>query len=111
MYATMDASENRNIQGIFTGCDISDLLFVEIFAGAARLNKAARAVGMEALPVDKTMARSTLIHIAQYDVSDPDQFAGLMEGLETEQKKDCSGAPSLRNCIKSEREEAAYLGQ
>lgn len=86
-YATMDASENRTIQGSFTNCNISDLLFVEIFAGTARLSKAAREIGMEALPVDKTAARSTQIHIAQYDVSEPEQLAALMEVLENEKHR------------------------
>ena len=112
-YATMDASENRTIQGSFTNCNISDLLFVEIFAGTARLSKAAREIGMEALPVDKAAARSTQIHIAQYDVSEPEQLAALMEVLENEKTQDCSGAPStsLWNCIKGAREETAFLGK
>ena len=86
-YTTMDASENRTIQGSFTSCNISDLLFVEIFAGTARLSKAARDMGMEALPVDKTAARSTQIHIAQYDVTEPDQLSALMEVLENEKHR------------------------
>ena len=44
-------------------------------------------MGMEALPVDKTAARSTQIHIAQYDVTEPDQLAALMEVLENEKHR------------------------
>ena len=58
---------------------MADLLFVEVFAGTARLSKEAKSRGLEVLPVDKTSARSTQIHIAQYDLADPEQFGAFME--------------------------------
>lgn len=39
---------------------------------------------MRVLPIDKTSERSSQIFIAQYDVTDPDQFAALMQVLESE---------------------------
>ena len=55
----------------FTGVAVSELLFVEVFAGTARLSKHAREAGFRVLPVDKTAARSSQIYIAQYDITDP----------------------------------------
>ena len=86
-YDPMGASDNRTIKGLFTNNSVSDLLFVEIFAGTAKLSKAAKEVGMEVLPVDKTASRATQIHIAQYDVTDPDQLRALFEVLEVEKTR------------------------
>ena len=86
-YATEDVSDNRTIQGRFTDFSVADLLFVEVFAGTARLSKEAKSRGLEVLPVDKTAARSTQIHIAQYDLADPEQFKALMEVLQMEKKR------------------------
>lgn len=86
-YAAADVSENRTIQGRFTGFNVEDLLFVEIFAGTARLSKAAKATGMEVLPIDKTADRASQIHIAQYDITDPEQFMSLLEVLEVESSR------------------------
>ena len=80
-------AEINKCQGRFTGLAISDLLFVEIFAGTARLSKAAKELGMEALSVDKTANRASQIHIAQYDLSDADQVECLMEVLEKEKHR------------------------
>ena len=68
----------------FTGLAASELLFVEIFAGTARLSKHAREAGFRVLPVDKTAARSSQIYIAQYDITDPCQFKSLLQVLESE---------------------------
>ena len=68
----------------FTGLALSELLFVEIFAGTARLSKHAREAGFRVLPVDKTAARSSQIYIAQYDITDPCQFKSLLQVLESE---------------------------
>ena len=43
----------------FMGRTLHDLLFVEIFAGTARLSKIAREHGIGILPVDKTAARAS----------------------------------------------------
>ena len=68
----------------FTGLAATELLFVEIFAGTARLSKHAREAGFRVLPVDKTAARSSQIYIAQYDITDPCQFKSLLQVLESE---------------------------
>ena len=66
---------------------MSDLLFVEVFAGTARLCKATKEFGIEVLPVDKTSSRASQIYIAQYDVTDPEQLECLMEVLEVEKHR------------------------
>ena len=66
----------------FTGMNVSDLLFIEVFAGTARLCKATKEFGIEVLPVDKTSSRASQIYIAQYDVTDPEQLECFMEVLE-----------------------------
>ena len=66
---------------------VSDLLFVEVFAGTARLCKATKELGMEVLPVDKTSARASQIYIAQYDVTDPEQLENFMEVLHVERHR------------------------
>jgi hypothetical protein len=80
----VENSVNRPFQQRFTGMSVSDLLFVEIFAGTARLSKHAREAGMRVLPVDKTTARSSQIYIAQYDITDQHQFESLMQVLASE---------------------------
>ena len=71
----------------FTDSAISDLMFVEIFAGTARLSKHAKEAGFRVLPVDKTASRSSQIYIAQYDVTDPGQFESLMQVLQAERHR------------------------
>ena len=71
----------------FTGMNVSDLLFIEVFAGTARLCKATKEFGIEVLPVDKTSSRASQIYIAQYDVTDPEQLECFMEVLEVEKHR------------------------
>ena len=71
----------------FTGRTLHDLLFVEIFAGTARLSKIAREHGIGILPVDKTAARASQVFIANYDLTDPEEVAALMTLLETEKER------------------------
>ena len=73
--------------------DITDLLFVEIFAGSARLSKAAKQLGMQILPIDSSAARATQIYIAQYDLADPEQLDALLQVLEAE--KQCTWHPHV----------------
>ena len=51
---------------------VHGLLFIEVFAGTARLSKAAKEVGFQVLPIDKSTARSSQIFIAQCDLANPD---------------------------------------
>jgi hypothetical protein len=71
----------------FTGKTLHDLLFVEIFAGTARLSKVAREHGLGILPVDKTAARASQIFIANYDLTSPEEMSSLLCLLETEKDR------------------------
>eukprot|EP00435_Cladocopium_sp_Y103_P018181 s871_g4.t1 len=70
--------------GKFMDFKISNLLIIEIFAGTARLSKVARDVGFQVLPVDKTAARASQIFVAQYDITQPDEMASLVELIRKE---------------------------
>ena len=71
----------------FTNMNFTDLLFVEIFAGTARLSKAVKELGVEVLPVDKTSSRASQIYIAQYDLTDTAQMEDFMEVLAVEKRR------------------------
>ena len=71
----------------FEGFSISDLLFVEVFAGSARLSKTAKDFGFQVLPIDKTTSRATQIFIAQYDLADPDSLQQLIDLLHNERHR------------------------
>ena len=84
---TSDLGESSQDEKRFTGMNVSDLLFLEIFAGTARLSKVARDVGMQILPVDKTNARASQIFVAQYDLADPNDVEALVELIRTERHR------------------------
>ena len=71
----------------FTGMNVSDLLFLEIFAGTARLSKVARDVGIQILPIDKTNARASQFFVAQYDLANADDVEALVELIKTERHR------------------------
>ena len=71
----------------FSGKCVEDLLFVEIFAGTARLSKVARDTGFQALPIDKTTARASQIFIAQYDLTEPESLQAIIDILTTEKDR------------------------
>ena len=68
----------------FHGMLVEDLLFIEVFAGMAKLSKAAKDVGFQILPIDKTSASASQIFVAQYDLTEPDAVQALVEVLRTE---------------------------
>eukprot|EP00438_Fugacium_kawagutii_P007233 Skav218022 [mRNA] locus=scaffold2344:307023:309707:- [translate_table: standard] len=68
----------------FDKLPITGLLFIEIFAGSARLSSALHEVGFETMAVDKSTARSTKHHIALYDVTEPSQLQELMTTIQEE---------------------------
>ena len=80
-------SNNAKGEKKFTGKTLHDLLFVEIFAGTARLSKVAREHGIGILPVDKTSARASQVFIANYDLTSPDEMSSLLCLLETEKER------------------------
>ena len=68
----------------FHGMLVEDLLFIEVFAGTAKLSKAAKDVGFQTLPIDKTTARASQIFVAQYDLADPNAVQAVLEVLRSE---------------------------
>ena len=60
-------------QHCWSGKTFSDLLFIEIFAGTARLSSAMREQQFETLAIDKTSERSRAFRIAIFDLTDPEQ--------------------------------------
>ena len=71
----------------FSGKCIHDLLFLEIFAGTARLSKVARDTGLQTLPIDKTANRASQIFIAQYDLTEPESLQAVLDILHTEKDR------------------------
>ena len=71
----------------FTDRVLSDLMFLEIFSGTARLSKAVKQAGVSVLPIDKTTSRSSGIYIATYDLSDESQVELLLEMVTREHNK------------------------
>ena len=63
----------------FSGRPISDLLIIEVFAGAARLSITAREAGFRSLSVDKTCDRCTGAHIAIFDLTKRDDVESLKQ--------------------------------
>ena len=80
-------TNNAQGDGKFHGKTLQDLLFVEIFAGTARLSKVAREQGLGILPVDKTAARATQVFIANYDLTSPEEMSSLMTLLAAEKER------------------------
>ena len=63
----------------FAGVDVSQLIFMEVFAGTARLSKVVRDAGFQAMPIDKTAERSSQIHICLHDFTAADEFNQVLE--------------------------------
>jgi len=61
------------------GFRLDEVMVLEIFAGTARLSRAVRDVGMSAMAVDKDSQRAQSVHIATYDLNEPDQVAALSD--------------------------------
>ena len=80
-------TNNAQGDGKFHGKTLQDLLFVEIFAGTARLSKVAREQGLGILPVDKTATRATQVFIANYDLTSPEDMSSLMTLLAAEKER------------------------
>ena len=61
------------------GFRLDEVMVLEIFAGTARLSRAVRDVGMSAMAIDKDSQRAQSVHIAAYDLNEPDQVAALSD--------------------------------
>ena len=57
-------------------------MVLEIFAGTARLTRAVRDLGMAAMAVDKDNSRAQSVHVACYDLNEPDQLHALCDFIE-----------------------------
>ena len=64
-------------KGKFEETDLSEILFIEVFAGTAQLTKAVRGLGMRVLAVDHSSKRAHGVHIALFDLTCPEQVAQL----------------------------------
>ena len=69
----------------FNGRDLASVLFVEVFAGSARLSRAVRDLNMRVLAVDHSAERAHGIHIANFDLAVDAQVNGLIEFLQQEE--------------------------
>ena len=68
----------------FTGMNVSDLLFLEIFAGTARLIKSgSRCWYPNFTQWTRRSARASQIFIAQYDLAGPNDVEALVELIRT----------------------------
>ena len=61
-------------------------MVVEFFSGSCRLSKACRKLGLRALPIDKDPKRAESCAVANYDLSDPQQYSTLVEVLHAERE-------------------------
>jgi hypothetical protein len=63
----------------FDGFRLDEVMVLEIFAGTARLTRAVRDAGMSAMAIDKDSQRAQSVHIASYDLNEPDQLNALCD--------------------------------
>ena len=61
----------------FTGVRLNEVMVLECFSGTGRLTRAVKDLGMAAMAVDKDSKRAQSVHVANYDLNDPDQVAAL----------------------------------
>jgi len=66
----------------FAGSSLDETMVLEIFAGTARLTRAVRDLGMAAMAVDKDNSRAQSVHVACYDLNEPDQLQALCDFIE-----------------------------
>ena len=71
----------------FTGMSLDEIMVLEIFAGTARLTRAVKDLGMSAMAVDKDNQRAQSVHIAKYDLNEPDQVQSLCDFIQRHQKQ------------------------
>ena len=63
----------------FSGVSLDEVIVLEVFAGTARLTRAIRDAGLSAMAIEKDKTRTQSVHIAQYDLNDPDQLHALSD--------------------------------
>ena len=81
--AVSDRAPHSDVQDAetktFCGRSLDEVMVLEIFAGSARLTRAIRDIGMAAMAVDKDSTRAQSVHVACYDLNDPDQLQALCD--------------------------------
>ena len=81
--AVSDRAPHSDVQDAetktFCGRSLDEVMVLEIFAGTARLTRAIRDIGMAAMAVDKDSTRAQSVHVACYDLNDPDQLQALCD--------------------------------
>ena len=68
----------------FSGKLLSDMIFVEVCAGSARLTRTARDVGFNGIAIDHTTQRSCGVDICLFELEDPLQVEELCNFLKSE---------------------------
>ena len=71
--------ELKQLQPVNLQCDISELVFLEIFAGSGNLSKAARDVGYSIHPVDSTTKRQTGVAMHVLDLTKDSDSSVLLD--------------------------------
>ena len=71
----------------FTGVTLDETIVLEIFAGTARLTRAVKDLGMSTLAIDKDNKRAQSVHIAKYDLNEPDQVQSLCDFIQRHHKQ------------------------
>ena len=71
----------------FTGFRLDEILVLEIFSGTGRLTRAIKDLGMQGMAVDKDSRRSQSVHVANYDLNEPDQLDAMCEFISKHQKQ------------------------
>ena len=71
-------------EALRSSSDNSRCIILEIFAGSARLSKACRKLGFEAVAVDQTKDRSEQFPIFQIDVTDSQSLSALESFIDVE---------------------------
>ena len=87
------------------------LVFVEVFAGSAKLSKAADQRGFKALPVDYSQNKHRPQHdILIMDLSDPTAQSQLMQTLEDDVPCGLHMAPPCGTCSRARERPLPHLG-
>ena len=73
----------------FSGIETDKLLFIEVYAGTARLWKAVRDKGFQIMPVDRSADRSNKVHIAIYDLAVPSQCQAQLSFIDEHKDYTC----------------------
>ena len=85
------SSSEQNAKGAaantLSGCSLDEVILLEIFPGTGRLTRAIRDLDMSAMAVDKDKSRAQSVHVACYDLNDPDQLQALCDFIERHHSK------------------------